>query len=83
MSKSGVFSVLDNVAGVFQLPFFSPSRGSAERAYRDSLTDSASPASKHPADYDLYFIGFYDDELGTLLPAEPELLVRGSVIVDA
>lgn len=76
--RTQVFAVKDNVAGLFQLPFYSPSKGAAERTFKDSLTDPQSPAARHPEDYDLYYVGEFDDEVGVLISSEPEFLLTGS-----
>lgn len=76
--RSGIFAIYDNVAKIFHDPFMSPSKGAAERSFRDSIADPQSVAHRHPEDYDLFFIGTYDTESGSILPSEPELLVNGS-----
>lgn len=61
-----VFSVRDVKAEAFLQPFFSPSVGSAMRAFSDAVNDKACPFNKHPEDYQLYELGEYDDRSGLL-----------------
>lgn len=65
------FSVFDKVAKAFMPPFFIPNIGMAIRAFGDDVTRSNSHISKHPADFDLYHVGAFDDNDGTLYSFAP------------
>lgn len=78
-----VFAVRDMKAEAFLQPFFSPSVGSALRAFSDAVNDKQCPFNKHPGDYVLYEIGSYDDstaELGALPVVK--MFSAGSDLVD-
>jgi len=65
-----VFAVRDVKASAFLQPFYSPSVGSALRAFGDAVADTNCPFNKHPEDYVLYEIGIYDDSSAELAPNE-------------
>lgn len=78
-----VFAVRDLKAEAFLQPFFSPSVGSAMRAFSDAVNDKNCPFNKHPADYALFEIGTYDDSSGLLEALIPvKLYSLGSDLVD-
>lgn len=56
-----VFAVRDMKAEAFLQPFFTPTQGSALRAFGDACAKSDSPFYMHPSDYVLYEIGSYND----------------------
>lgn len=65
-----VFAVHDTKAKAFLQPFYSPSAGSALRAFGDAVNEKQCPFNKHPSDYMLYEIGSYDDSTASLDPLE-------------
>lgn len=67
-----VFAVLDTQVKAFMQPFFSPTVGSATRAFRDAVNDPSTMLNKHPADYVLYEIGTWDDETGVIECQTPQ-----------
>lgn len=70
-----VFSVRDMKAEAFLQPFFSPTTGSAIRAFEDACNKQDSPFYIHPSDFVLYEIGSYDDSDGRLTSISPVKLV--------
>lgn len=78
-----VFAVRDTKAQAFLQPFYSPSVGSALRAFTDAVNDPQCPFNKHPEDYLLYEIGSYDDSNAALIPLEVvHLQVAATDLVD-
>ena len=73
MAKFYVCSVYDVKVEAFMQPFFMRSRGEAMR----SFMDACSPGSrnelfvKHPQDYSLMLLGYYDDVSGQLSNLQP------------
>lgn len=61
-----VYTIRDSKAEVFNTPFFQKSHGEAERSFRELINDEKSMVSKYPEDYDLYYLGQYDDQTGTI-----------------
>ena len=66
-----VFSVRDMKAEAFLQPFFTPTQGSALRAFGDACNKTDSPFYLHPNDYVLYEIGTYNDADANLFPLTP------------
>jgi len=66
-----MFAVRDMKAQAFLQPFYSPSTGSALRAFGDAAQDGTCPFSKHPEDYVLYEIATYDDATAEIVSVVP------------
>lgn len=78
-----VFAVRDMKAEAFLQPFYSPSVGSAVRAFTDAVNDKNCPFNKHPRDYVLYEIGEYDDATGGLASLElVKMYMAGSDVIE-
>lgn len=75
-----VCSVYDTIAGVYGRPVFMPSVASALRSFADEVARGGSENlfAQHPADFDLYHLGMWDDSEGRfeLLP-HPVCIMRG------
>lgn len=59
-------SVYDSKAEIFNQPQFFIAKGEAIRAFADVVNDPKAPMNKHPEDYTLFEIGYYDPETGRL-----------------
>lgn len=71
MSKLRVFAVMDQKAASFvQVPFFCLTRGQAIRGFADACNDPKTELYAHPADYELFELGEFDQETGHLVPCE-------------
>lgn len=72
-----VFAVRDSAVDAFGRPMFMQAKGQAMRSFTDEVNRADSDMAKHPADYELYFLGEFDDAGGAFTLAErPELLAR-------
>lgn len=58
------FSIRDNKAETYDLPFQRPNVSVAIRSCIDSLDRADSMWSKHPEDFALYHVGEWDDTAG-------------------
>lgn len=65
-----LYSVKDNVAGVFLPPVTFPSRAVALRAFSTAVNsgDKNSLLSAYPKDASIYFVGIFDDKTGFIEP---------------
>lgn len=76
-----ICSVYDRVAQIYGYPNFVNSKGATIRAFADQINrqDANSQLYQHPDDFDMYYLGEFDDATAefTILPT-PELLARGS-----
>lgn len=61
---TNVFSVFDSKAGSFAQPFYSPTIGSAIRAFIGAIGDPNTMLAKHPGDFSLMHLGAFDDDTG-------------------
>ncbi len=64
MNNQLMFTVHDSKAETFLPPFFVPSRGLAIRAFEDCINSNEHHFGKHPADYTLFSLGFFDTDSG-------------------
>lgn len=65
-----IFSIRDSKGEVYGLPFFQKTAGEAERNFRSLVNDSKSTPSQYPEDFDLYYLGEYDDQTGKFKPQD-------------
>lgn len=75
-----IFSVRDRAAETFGAPFLVTGRGQALRSFQDEINraDAANPLFSHPADFDLYELGFWEDSTGAYdCDGAPLLVLRG------
>lgn len=63
--KKLVFSVKDNKVG-FGEPFTAPSEGLAIRSFGEQASNTDTPLTKYPEDFELYKIGEIDTETGEI-----------------
>lgn len=70
-----MYSVLDLKTGCFSHPFYEVTNGSAVRAFVDTAQNKDHPFNKHPEDYQLYYIGEFRDDTGSIVCVVPELLM--------
>lgn len=71
------FSIRDAKAEIFNPPFFTKTHGEAERTFTELVRDEKTMVGKYPDDYDLYFIGSYDDQTGKIKALDtPQHLIK-------
>lgn len=61
-----MFSVRDVKAEGFNIPFFQPTFGLAERMFKELCQDEKSTLYKNPEDFSLYYLGEFDPRSGSL-----------------
>lgn len=72
--KLQIFAIYDKKAYAYIDVFHFPQIGQAIRQMED-LLKTQHPVSKHPADYDLYKLGDFDDQSGEIIPCDqPQFL---------
>lgn len=59
-----VCAVFDRALGAFGKPMVVPARGVAVRAFGDEVNRQGSEFNMHPADYELWQLGSFDDASG-------------------
>lgn len=74
MITTKAYAVFDKTAGSFAVPFFMPNDDVAIRNFRFSLKKFDAMFVK---DLELYFIGYFDNETGTLSPGDKYVVDTG------
>lgn len=65
-----MFSIRDAKGEIFHPPFYKKTHGEAERDFAQLVQDDKSMAHKFPEDFDLYYLGTYDDGTGKMIPLD-------------
>ncbi|AXH74637.1 MAG: nonstructural protein [Microviridae sp.] len=82
MATLKIYAVKDNAVETFGMPMFMRAHGEAIRAFADEAKNPESQIAKHKADFDLYFLGYYDQEKGKFESGNdqdlPERIARGT-----
>lgn len=63
--KLKLFAIYDRALTAYMQPFGAQSAGAAIRAFGDGVNDPAHVMNKHPEDYELWYLGDFDDQTGT------------------
>lgn len=81
--KQKIYAIRDTKGECFNQPFFQRTHGEAERSFARLAQDDNSMVGKYPDDYDLYWIGEYDQLTG-LITAEksPQHIAKAAMIPD-
>jgi len=82
MQKLKAYSVFDIKAAVYGTPFFMGNDRIASRAFADLVNDQSTMANKHPGDFVLYSIGYFNDETGVLETEKPAVIVTAAACVE-
>lgn len=72
--KVKVFSIRDDKAAAYMPPFYFQNDGQALRAFMDLVKDPNSNCHRHPGDFRLYRLGYFEDESGKLESCQPHYL---------
>lgn len=75
-----IYAVKDRATDAYAQPMFLQTNNQAIRLFQDEVNRAApdNALNKHPDDYDLYYIGKWENESALLTPTErPELIMRG------
>jgi len=66
-----MYSIRDLKSEVYKAPFYKKTHGEAERDFKTAVNDPQSGSlNQYPEDYDLFFVGEYDDNTGKILPLD-------------
>lgn len=78
--KLEICAVRDRAVDAFGMPFFCKHQNEAVRSFTDEVNRPESQFYSHPDDYDLYYLGQYDDATGTLVSNTPSMLATGKSV---
>lgn len=76
------YSVQDKAAGTFNAPFYAQTDAVAIRQFRNVILDQSHQFGMNPEDYDLYIVGIFDDQKGSIMEKGPEKVVTGIEIAN-
>lgn len=63
-----VFAIFDEKAQGFLPPWNLPTKAMGLRAFADCVNDPRHAFGKHPHDYTLFLVGYFDDQTAQLIP---------------
>ena len=69
--KLSIFCIFDLKSGVHQAPFFSHNQDTAMRLIALEMENPGSLIGRFPKDYELYFLGEWNDENGEIVSGIP------------
>lgn len=77
-------SIFDVKSGLYSRPFPQQNAAVAVRGFKDEVNrqDPANDMYKHPEDFKLYQHGVFDDQDGSLVGIDPQLLVTGTECIN-
>ena len=61
-----IYAIKDNAIEAFGQPFFVKAQGQAVRMFKDEANNPESQIHKHAEDFELWHIGEFDEQTGTL-----------------
>lgn len=70
--KLNIYAIYDVKISAYSQPYYSHTNGSALRAFADHVNDPQSQPNKHPEDYQLFHLGTFDDQDGTITGNTPQ-----------
>lgn len=76
-----IVAVFDGAIQGYGTPFFIQSDNAAVRSFKNEVNNSGSPFASNPDDYELYVVGAFDTEDGSISSNGPMLLARGKDLV--
>lgn len=62
MQIQNIYSIFDSAAGVYSVPFFQISDAVAIRMFKELANNPEHTYGKHPDDFTLFKLGYYNDE---------------------
>jgi len=66
MQTLKLFSIRDSKGDFYQAPFAQKTHGEAERTFHGLVNDPKTNLFNYPEDYDLYYMGEFNDNTGKL-----------------
>lgn len=78
-----IYAIRDTKAECFHNPFYQATHGEAERAFRTAVNDDKTTINKYPEDFDLYYLGEYDDNTGKMQPLDtPQHIIKAALCIN-
>lgn len=81
--QSKMYTIRDSKAEIYGNPFYQKSHGEAERNFKSLTNDGKSTVNQYPEDFDLYYLGIYDDQTGKMETLDtPQHVVKATALKD-
>lgn len=78
-----IYSIRDSKSETFNIPFYKSTHGEAERDFRSLVNDGKSTVNQYPEDFDLYYMGEYNNLDGKLTPVDtPQHIIKAVQVVN-
>lgn len=78
-----LFCVYDSASRVFNAPQMMENESVAVRAFRDVVLSDNGLISRHPEDFALYFVGYFDCENGNIIPNVKLIISADKILADS
>jgi hypothetical protein len=79
-----IFCIKDEKSGAHYDPFTMSNSIDAQRAFMQGIKSEKSIISQYPEDFNLYFVGEFDEMSGLITPREaPVLILTGKDVKDS
>lgn len=79
MANLKMYSIRDSKGEFYSQPFVKNTHGEAERDFQSLANDEKSQVAQYPEDFDLYFLGEYDNITGKITPQDSPQHVQKAV----
>lgn len=76
--KPQICAIFDKKAAAYQAPFAVKHINLAVRWFHACSKEQGHDINKWPTDYELYWVGEWDDETGKITPRTPECIMNGA-----
>lgn len=76
-----MFAIYDKAISGFMTPFFLQAKGEAIRQFLDAAQDPETPVAKHPEDFQLFYLGHFDNASGEFVNEGPDKLITGLDVI--
>lgn len=78
-----MFSIRDSKGEFYSSPFYKKTDAEAQRDFATLVRDGNNQVSKYPEDFDLYFIGTFDDITGKVdALATPHHVIKATALIN-
>ena len=76
------YSIYDNKAAIYLPPFYNTNDQVAIRTFTDILQNPNTPMNRHPEDYSIYHVGYFNEETGSLDGCPKEHFIDATTILN-
>lgn len=79
--NNDIFAIRDLKIGAYKAPFTARNAGDATRMLQQAIKQGNSQLSEYPSDFELYFMGTFNDVSGQLDSVKPEFICSALSLV--